>query len=288
MQQHQLTTNFAADTFSCLYMIACYRATPASSLIANYCDILKITNSGNVFGHVNCHIFNLNYFFLIRAGTILLVFALFLMLALVKMNLTSTGLGYSITNPFGQPSNQESLRINFWEAPEPKCGTVVDDNSVTSRLPIHSRDRQSHLKNIEIKLIRDDPICLKNICPNTSFCYLGACFCHPGYEGKDCSLKKEPSNPWYTKHCPNLLSTNTANMTVPLHMLGGEYSQPDHDSREGSADNSSSSSIRINRNKCEGSVNQKACAYLCYSHPAYGTAVVPHSLWHAALNAEGM
>lgn len=209
------------------------------------------------------------------------------MLALVKMNLTSTGLGYSITYPFGQHSNQENLRMNFWEAPRPKCGVVIDDNSVISRLTIHSRDRQSHLENNEINQIRDDPICLKNVCSNTSFCYLGACFCHPGYDGKECSLTLNPSNPWYTKYCPNLLSTNTANMTVPLHMLGGEYSQPDQNSNEGSAKKSSSSSVRINENKCEGSVNQKACAYLCYSHPSYGTAVVPHSLWHAAQNAEG-
>jgi hypothetical protein len=28
-------------------------------------------------------------------------------------------------------------------------------------------------------------------------------------------------------------------------------------------------------------------AYLCYSHPSYGTAVVPKSLWHSAQTAEG-
>jgi len=32
--------------------------------------------------------------------------------------------------------------------------------------------------------------------------------------------------------------------------------------------------------------NQTACAYLCYSHPTYGTAVVPQSLWKTAQKAE--
>ena len=213
-------------------------------------------------------------------------------LALVKINFTFPGSGLSIAYPFGQPLNQDSifittvhegLRTNFWEAPQPKCSSLIDKKSVTSSKITHLHDRQSHLEKKEIELMKEDPTCLKNVCSNTSFCFLGACFCHPGYEGKECSSRKSPSNPWYTASCPNLLSTSTADMTVPLHTLGGEYSEIKKNSKEGSTEDSTSTV----RNSCVGSVNPSACAYLCYSHPMYGTAVVPHSLWHAAQEAEG-
>ena len=230
------------------------------------------------------------------AGTLLLALALFVSLALLKIHLTSNGPGRSVTYPFGQTFNQENLfmttvhrghKTNFWEAPHPQCSAVINTTSVESNQINRWHDRLSHLEKFEIKLLKDDPVCLKNICPNTSFCFLGACFCHPGYEGEKCSLRKIPGNPWYTESCPNLLSTSTADMTVPLHMLGGEYSQVNHVPEEGSPENSTFTSSVPVRNKCVGSPNPTACAYLCYSHSAYGTAVVPHSLWQAAQDAEG-
>ena len=144
-----------------------------------------------------------------------------------------------------------------------------------------AHDRLYHVTNNEIRIMKDDPMCSKYVCSNTSFCFLGACFCHPGYEGDECTTKINPSNPWYTKSCPNLLSTSTADMTVPLHLLGGEHTQVKQNSKDGSANYSSV------ENNCAGLVNPTACAYLCYSHPLYGTAVVPNSLWHAAQDAEG-
>ena len=230
------------------------------------------------------------------AGTLLLAFTLFASLALLKIYLTSNGPGRSVSYPFGQTFYQENLfmttihrgqKSNFWEAPLPKCSAVINTTSLESNQSNRWHEHLSHLEKYEIKLLKDDPVCLKNICPNTSFCFLGACFCHPGYEGEECSSRKIPGNPWYTESCPNLLSPSTADMTVPLHMLGGEYSQGNHVPEEGSGGNSSFSLSVPVRNKCVGSSNPTACAYLCYSHSAYGTAVVPHSLWQAAQDAEG-
>jgi hypothetical protein len=230
------------------------------------------------------------------AGTLLLAFALFVSLALLKIHLTSNGPGRSVSYPFGQTFYQENLfmttvhrshKTNFWEAPLPKCSAIINTTSLDSNQNNRWHEHLSHLEKYEIKLLKDDPVCFKNICPNTSFCFLGACFCHPGYEGEVCSIRTIPGNPWYTESCPNLLSTSTADMTVPLHMLGGEYSQVNRDSEEGSGEIPSFSLSVPVRNKCVGSANPTACAYLCYSHAAYGTAVVPNSLWQAAQDAEG-
>ena len=249
---------------------------------------------------IACYINSLLFHFIasikFHVGTLLVAFTVFVSLALLKINLTSNGPGRSISYPFGQTFYQENLFItteyrghktNFWEAPQPKCSAVINTTSHESNQNNHWHDRLSHLEKYEIKLLKDDPVCLKNICSKTSFCFLGACFCHPGYEGEECSARKIPGNPWYTESCPNLLSTTTADITVPLHMLGGEYSQVNHNSEEGSAENSSFTLSVPVKNKCVGSANPAACAYLCYSHSAYGTAVVPHSLWQAAQDAEG-
>jgi len=84
------------------------------------------------------------------------------------------------------------------------------------------------------------------------------------------------ANPWYTAYCPNLAETRkggaTYNETTPVDELGGEFF---------SFGASSTSS-----NACAPMINQPACAYLCYSHPHYGTAVVPKSLWKTAQKLE--
>jgi hypothetical protein len=261
----------------------------------HYCRNAAIATTG-IACYINSLLFHFDCFHKFSAGTLLLAFALFVSLALLKIHLTSNGPGRSVSYPYGQTIYQENLfmttvhrghKTKFWEAPLPKCSALINTTSLESNQNSRWHDRLSHLEKYEIKLLKDDPVCLKNICPNTSFCFLGACFCHPGYEGEECSSRKIPGNPWYTESCPNLLSTSTADMTVPLHMLGGEYSQANYVPEEGSGENSSFSLSVPVRNKCVGSSNPTACAYLCYSHAAYGTAVVPHSLWQAAQDAEG-
>jgi len=71
-------------------------------------------------------------------------------------------------------------------------------------------------------------------------------------------------NPWYTKNCPNLRMVNTLDIDLPIHLVGGEHDQ-----------------------HYSALFEPKYCAYLCYSHHSYGTAIVPKSLWRAAQKAEG-
>eukprot|EP01041_Mallomonas_annulata_P003088 gene3088-6060_t len=113
------------------------------------------------------------------------------------------------------------------------------------------------------EMIRNDPLCTKYECPVNSICYLGSCPCKPGYGGENCELHLKIPNPWYFTNCPNLQMTDTLDINIPLSKLGGEYDEKH--------------SIK----------DPKFCSYLCYSHPNYGTAVVPLSLWKAAQLAEG-
>lgn len=121
-----------------------------------------------------------------------------------------------------------------------------------------------------------DPLCSLTKCSSHASCYLGSCVCNPGYTGSTCTRKLEPANPWYTQDCFNLKQESTLNLQVPLSQIGGEFRTIDG---------------RLTRNKdfCgkDGNTGSLlACAYLCYSHPDYGVAMVPKSLWKDAQGVE--
>lgn len=105
------------------------------------------------------------------------------------------------------------------------------------------------------------------LCPDNSFSYFDTCPCFPGYTGATCEekLAATQANPWFTASCPNLKQTVTYSVDTPLSELGGEFSSA---------------------KSCQPMKKQQACAYLCYSHPSYGAAVVPTSLWSTAQSAE--
>ena len=164
-----------------------------------------------------------------------------------------------------------------WEVPHAKCSKVFYSGEqpvfVTSywkahHHPQHTQEMISKTNEHRAHVIKNDPMCTTTLCTKHSICFLGACICHPGWHGDACDQKLEPANPWYTTNCPNLLMENTLDVSVPLNMTGGEYplSSP---------------------NTCPATSVTKVCSYLCYSHHAYGTAVVPYSLWQAAQVAEG-
>jgi len=107
--------------------------------------------------------------------------------------------------------------------------------------------------------------CSNSTCGPNSFCFLGKCVCHPGYSpSSGCKSRLEVANPWYTTECPNLEKEETYREDIELEELGGwkncsfEYQ----------------SSIL------------SYCAHLCFSHPSYGVAAVPLSLWKRAQIAE--
>lgn len=120
-----------------------------------------------------------------------------------------------------------------------------------------------------------DTQCARKPCNLHSFCYLGVCVCHPGYD-QDCNHRMEVANPWYTAFCPNLQHDLTFNITTPIHLLGGEYTQFTDTNPSAVSAASVASVDKFCRQKL------KACAYLCYAHPLYGTAVVPLALWQQA------
>jgi hypothetical protein len=104
-------------------------------------------------------------------------------------------------------------------------------------------------------------------CGRHAFCFMDKCMCHPGYYGGDCEKKMSlrKSNGWYTDNCPNLHEDVTFDENTPSERLGGEKSSKD---------------------RCPPPTNPEFCSYLCYSHPDYGVAVVPTSLWKEAQAAE--
>jgi len=78
------------------------------------------------------------------------------------------------------------------------------------------------------------------------------------------------ANPWYTADCPNLQDTNsTLNVDRLGSDLGGIKDCPDGLAQHVSL-----------------GTGLSYCAYLCYSTPLVGTAIVPHSLWKMAQQAE--
>lgn len=150
----------------------------------------------------------------------------------------------------------QQIRFNGIEASKPPFCTT---HSVVS----NKLRSVSYRKNEStVEFILDDILCTTKPCVTNSHCYLGACFCKPSFAGETCNKKLTVANPWYTKLCPNLEMIDTNNASLPLQFVGGE-----HDYRHTGSD-------------------PKFCAYLCYSNPQYGTAVVPKSLWLAAQKAE--
>lgn len=94
--------------------------------------------------------------------------------------------------------------------------------------------------------------------------FFGKRMCLPGYAPDGCTARLAVANPWYTADCPNLQNVlgNTLDVSTPEVGLGGRVG-------------------------CAGALQVPTgeitpCAYLCYSHPQYGTAIVPHALWRRA------
>jgi hypothetical protein len=194
-----------------------------------------------------------------RPGSILVIFIVVGAITLIQFVLPHKS---AVSELRGQlindsPISQHAPKLQYWEAPHPKCNGKPDDSLAAYHHESIASERIT---------VKHDPLCLSNSCGSNSLCFLGACFCKPGYEGEECAVKKVPANPWYIDFCPNLLLSDTLNVTTPLASLGGEYSRKDI---------------------VDGEQRPGVFAYLCFSHPNYGTAVVPFSLWHAAQEAEG-
>ena len=116
-------------------------------------------------------------------------------------------------------------------------------------------------------------------CPKNSFHFFGTCPCFPGYTGAECDEVLPVANVWYTAYCPNLEATrkggSTYSAATPVEELGGEFYSFGGGGGGGKSGNA-----------CAPMKKQPACAYLCYSHPSYGAAAVPESLWRTAQRAE--
>lgn len=136
-----------------------------------------------------------------------------------------------------------------------------------------------------------DPQCTIKPCVNHAFCFLGLCVCHPGYYMSDQAVcvkfsNVSESNPWFTANCPNLHTKSpnqlTYDISTPLSDIGGEYNSGTYSTVY------QPSPLFGNIPPSPGCINTPLpyCAYLCYAHKDYGTAVVPMSLWNAAQREE--
>jgi len=191
---------------------------------------------------------------------------------------------YSFDNKKGENSSQSHLSSHYaWILTTPLCSdltSVVNNSAKVIKVSKNTED---------VEIIKNDPLCSKRSCGKHSYCFLGACVCHPGYSGDKCNVKMNIANPWYTYSCPNLHTEFTMDINVPLNLTGGEHSVHMNSSLKhitSSAINSIDKKS-ISKHHCVPPASAEVCAYLCYSHPTYGTAVVPFSLWHAAQVAEG-
>lgn len=101
-------------------------------------------------------------------------------------------------------------------------------------------------------------------CSGNGVCFLGECFCYPAYRGGKCEERFEPANPWYTTDCPNLLGQRTFHRNA----TGAQLSS----GRGCNPPGTTPSKIK----------DLSYCAYLCYSHPEHGVALIPTYIWHAA------
>lgn len=130
----------------------------------------------------------------------------------------------------------------------------------------------SHSKEDEKNNERSKHMCpgdtLDSHCGGQGTCFFGKCFCYPGWQGSTCKEVLRPANPWYTKDCPNLQAgtKTTFEVDTAFEKLGGAL-----DCRP--SDTGPPSKLSY-------------CAYLCYSHPDYGVAMVPRSIWTEAQRSE--
>lgn len=166
-----------------------------------------------------------------------------------------------------QRNNQLSSKHVFEQTTTPSMpsnSTVFNKFNPVCLLNEHSSHLLRHRLSSSIKHGQSlmDFQCTQSPCNKHSICFLGDCVCKPGYIGDNCDEKT--TNPWYSKHCPNLGMEDTIDINLSISSVGGEHDSR-HDSRS----------------------EPKFCSYLCYSHVNYGTAVVPVSLWKAAQQAEG-
>lgn len=150
------------------------------------------------------------------------------------------------------------------------CSLTHDKLQVTEFASGYRPPKASCTHNLGTKVMRHSKFVSDlsvRACPTHSFSYLGVCPCFPGYSGEKCLIKLTPSNPYYVSHCNNLQEVATFDRSAPLAKVGGEYY-----------------SGSFNISYCSAGLH--ACAYLCYSNPAYGVAVVPYALWNEAQTAE--
>ena len=66
-------------------------------------------------------------------------------------------------------------------------------------------------------LVNESKLCTENSLHST--CFLGKLFCHPGYFEKNCSIRIQPANPWYTDDCPNLNRDVTYSNDLSFELL---------------------------------------------------------------------
>ena len=105
-------------------------------------------------------------------------------------------------------------------------------------------------------------MCTENSLHST--CFLGKLFCHPGYFEKNCSIRIQPANPWYTDDCPNLNRDVTYSNDLSFELL--------------------SQGKNCTKDNFISGISK--CAYLCFSHPFYGVAQIPLLVWQQTLNNE--
>jgi len=194
-------------------------------------------------------------------------------------------------NKISKLSRPSTMRVDSLElSPPPLC-------SGQSTMQHFVKLENDSTSSVTVRDVFADPLCQYSTCPAHSFCFLGMCVCHPGYSStSDCANRSHPANPWcvllylilmsqllinqsrYTDYCPNLQSDNgnTFDTNTPLHKLGGEYRTFSHLRQ---LDQQKAECVMKAKEAIAGdSYVHKYCAYLCYSHPAYGVATVPTSL----------
>mmetsp|Transcript_32140 Transcript_32140/g.46332 ORF Transcript_32140/g.46332 Transcript_32140/m.46332 type:complete len:494 (-) Transcript_32140:2389-3870(-) len=203
----------------------------------------------------------------------------------IKSPVYRGGITYStqeLQHKFGQHRNSKSSVVQSLQSiSSPFCS---GQQTVQHSVKMENDSIKSHV----VRELFADPLCEHSPCPSHSFCFLGTCVCHPGYStATDCKNRSHPANPWYTDYCPNLQAENgeTFDINTPLHKLGGEYRNYKNLRK---SDQQKAECVMTAKVTTVGvSYVHKYCAYLCYSHPTYGVATVPTSLWRAAQTAEG-